>query len=187
MNKKEDKFKIITDDEDIDLYDNPINDIEIVDTPTEVGIGEIDYEEKISSFIDEDVDSDDEVEETESEDNEEVVEDTNVEEDNNSYDKLENTNNYIENDISDKCHIGFGTRIFIMFVLVFATFAGACFLIIKTIDYSESEKVTYDESAKVNYKVCLNGENDVCLDENKTYKSSDIKNINATFYYSIKK
>ena len=155
MNKRENKFKIVTEEElESSLTDN----IEIVSAPEEVSVGESDYE--VKADVDYDVEESNEVVETPLEEPKE------------------------EYDISDKKHIGFGTRIFIMLLFIFISFGVACFLIIKTIDYSNNEKVSYVENAKVNYKVCLDKE-DKCLDEGASYKSSDIKNINTTFDYSI--
>lgn len=88
-------------------------------------------------------------------------------------------------EVSNEPYVGFGTRIFVMLVLVIGLFCGAFLLIHQTIEYSKSVKVTYSENAKVNYKVCPVKEDSVCMEEDGVYNSSRIKNINATFDYNI--
>ena len=106
MNRREDKFKIVTGDE-LEVDNSTINNIEIVDTPSEVNIEKADYAEKLDDFNDK---------------KEEVV----------------------ENEISDKRYIGFGTRIFVMLIISLMLLGISGILIVKTINYSNKELIIND-------------------------------------------
>ena len=158
---KRDKFKIVTEDE-FNSESNVIDNIEIVDVPEEVNVDRIDDIEENKMSLDK-------VEDTVVE---EVKEEPKVE-----------VNNQIE--ISNEPYVGFGTRVFIMILLVVGLFTGAFLLIHQTIEYSKNNKVSYNENAKVSYKVCPIKEDGICIEEDGIYDSPKIKSINATFDYNI--
>ena len=97
----------------------------------------------------------------------------------------------IKNDTDNKktlkrrIHISFEARLLTMLFLIFILFLGACYFILKTINYGNSEIITYDEKTDIYYEVCLKNEQE-CLDEGLTYDSNNIDRINTSFDYTVK-
>ena len=158
MDKKEDKFKFVDLEEIESDSEDIVSNIEIVDTPEEISVGESDYD---TSY---------EIGENNKEESNEVnVSNINIE----------------ENEIKGKHHFSFELRVIVMIFLILVLFGGACLLIFKVLQSTETNYIDYTEVGKVNYQVCNIGEDSICEDENLLYDSSKIKSINATFDYNM--
>lgn len=101
--------------------------------------------------------------------------------------KANNDNKNLNNErtLKRKIHISFEARLLTMLFLIFILFLGACYFILKTINYGNSESITYNENTDIYYEVCLNNEQE-CLDEGLAYDSEIINRIDTSFDYTVK-
>jgi len=100
--------------------------------------------------------------------------------------KANNDNKNLNNErtLKRKIHISFEARLLTMLFLIFILFLGACYFILKTINYGNSESITYNENTDIYYEVCLNNEQE-CLDEGLAYDSEIINRIDTSFDYTV--
>ena len=105
----------------------------------------------------------------------------------NKEEKETNNDNKVLNNkktVKRKIHISFEARLLTMLFMIFILFLAACYFILKTINYGNSESITYNENTDIYYEVCLNNEQD-CLDEGLEYNSNNIDKINTSFDYKV--
>ena len=86
--------------------------------------------------------------------------------------------------VKRKIHISFEARLLAMLFMILILFLAACYFILKTINYGNSEIITYNENTDIYYEVCLNNEQE-CLDEGLEYNSNNIDKIDTSFDYTV--
>lgn len=87
-------------------------------------------------------------------------------------------------DITKRFYFSFEARIIVSIVIILLLFAGACFLAIKVINHTATQKVNYVETCDFSYQVCL--KDSTCLPENATYRAEDVDIIKIAFKYNAK-
>lgn len=100
--------------------------------------------------------------------------------------KNDTDNNFLNNKktLKRKIHISFEARLLSMLFLIFILFLGACYFILKTINYGNDESIAYNENTNIYYEVCLNNEQE-CLDEGLEYDRNNINKIDTSFDYNV--
>ena len=86
--------------------------------------------------------------------------------------------------ISKKLYFGFETRIVASILVILVLFVGACFLGLKVMNHTTTQKVNYVENGDFTYQVCL--KDGTCEPENSTYIAENIDTINIAFKYNAK-
>ena len=85
-------------------------------------------------------------------------------------------------DISKRFYFSFEARIIVSIIVILLLFVGACFLALKVINHTTTQKVNYQETCDFSYQVCL--KDSTCLPENSKYKAEDINIIKVAFKYN---
>ena len=87
-------------------------------------------------------------------------------------------------DITKKFYFSFEARIIVSIIAILLLFVGACFLALKVINHTTTQKVNYEEICDFSYQVCL--DDATCLPENSKYNAADINIIKIAFKYDAK-
>ena len=87
-------------------------------------------------------------------------------------------------EITKRRYFSFEARIVVSILAILVLFVGACFLGLKVINHTTTQRVNYLENGDFTYQVCL--KNATCAPENTTYTADDINIIKVSFKYDAK-
>ena len=91
-------------------------------------------------------------------------------------------------DFKNKMYVSFETRVAIRSIIILALFASACYIILEAINFGKKDIVTYNEITEANYTVCPHNNSFVdnkCLAEGLKYNQDTAKFINVLFKYNL--
>ena len=91
-------------------------------------------------------------------------------------------------DFKNKMYVSFETRVAIRIIIILALFASACYFILEAINFGKKDIVTYNEITEANYTVCPHNNSFVdnkCLAEGLKYNQDTAKFINVLFKYNL--
>ena len=91
-------------------------------------------------------------------------------------------------DFKNKMYVSFETRVAIRIIIILALFASACYFILEAINFGKKDIVTYNEITEANYTVCPHNNSFVdnkCLAEGLKYSQDTAKFINVLFKYNL--
>ena len=91
-------------------------------------------------------------------------------------------------DFKNKMYFSFETRVAIRIIIILALFASACYFILEAINFGKKDIVTYNEITEANYTVCPHNNSFVdnkCLAEGLKYNQDTAKFINVLFKYNL--
>ncbi len=91
-------------------------------------------------------------------------------------------------DFKNKMYVSFETRVAIRIIVILVLFASACYFILEAINFGKKDIVTYNEITEANYTVCPHNNSFVdnkCLAEGLKYNQDTAKFINVLFKYNL--